>query len=96
MNKLEFRLYYDDEGKVLCYTSENLPGKYLVITPEQFAEARPDVYIMDGQIIKTHKPSHHFKLSKNDSEGTATSKYDINILTSENCNFWKLEPYAIN
>ena len=24
--KPEFRLYYDDSGKVICYTCEKLPG----------------------------------------------------------------------
>ena len=27
----EFRLYYDDTGRVICYTCEKLPGKYIVI-----------------------------------------------------------------
>ena len=27
----EFRLYYDESGKVICYTCEKLPGNYIVI-----------------------------------------------------------------
>ena len=96
MNKLEFRLYYNEEGVVICYTSEKLPGNYLIITPEQFAEARPDVKIVDGKIVQTNKQSHIFKYTKNELDGIATSKYDINILSTQESVFWKIETYEIH
>lgn len=95
MSQLEFRLYYDENGKVICYTSEKFAGNFIVITAEQFAEARPDVCVKNNEIIRTHRASHYFKLAKNDSEGISTSKYDINILTDIDNNFWNMTAYAI-
>ena len=76
---VERRLYYDESGRVVTYTCEDLPGNYIVVTPEQFAEARPDVIVRDGKIIYTHKLSHISKLAES-TEGVATSRWDVNIL----------------
>jgi len=37
----EFRLYYDEKGKVVTYTCEKLEGNYIVIDKHVFAQARP-------------------------------------------------------
>jgi hypothetical protein len=89
---IERRLYYDSEGRVITYTCENLPGDFIVVTPEQFAEARPDVLVRNGKLIYTHKLSHVTKLAPSTS-GTATSKWDVNILVDpaqESHEFWEL------
>ena len=52
VEKPEFRLYYDEKGYVITYTTEKLPGSYIVVDPLTFAEARPDVCVIDGQIIR--------------------------------------------
>ena len=94
--KIEFRLYYDDNGKVITYTSEKLPGKYLVITKEQYLEARGDAIVKDKQLCYTHIMSHISKLTKNLNQGVSTSKYDINILQSDgDVNFWNYTSYEI-
>lgn len=98
MNQLEYRLYYDDHGKVVTYTCENLPGNYIIVTKEQFAEARVDVFIKDGKIVNTHKTSNTHKLEINLTEGTRCSKYDVSILVDENENefaLWKMNFYEI-
>jgi hypothetical protein len=52
IEKPEFRLYYDKRGKVVCYTCEKLEGDFIVIDALTFAEARPDVRVVDGKITK--------------------------------------------
>lgn len=47
----ELRLYYDNEGRVICYATENLPGQYIVIDAKIFAQARPDVRVIDGKVV---------------------------------------------
>lgn len=91
MNNIEFRLYYDDDGKVITYSTENIPNKnYIVITREQFAEARPDVVVKNNKFVYTHLKKHVEKLVKS-TTGTKTSKYDVNILTNDDVDFtfWK-------
>jgi hypothetical protein len=46
----EFRLYYNETGKVICYTCEKLDGNYIVIDASIYAAGRPDVRVIDGKI----------------------------------------------
>jgi hypothetical protein len=92
---LEFRLYYDSTGKVISYTTEDLPGDYIVITQDQYTEARPDVLVKDKKIIYTHLIKHVFKLEKN-TDGVACSKYDVSIISTDaNAQYWKQQSYEI-
>lgn len=93
---IEFRVYYDDSGKVLTYTSEKLEGNYLVVTREQYLEARADAVVRDGQLHYTHIMSHLYKMTRNSTEGVKTSKYDINILSETgDTTFWNYTSYEI-
>lgn len=90
---IERRAYYDEQGHIITYTCENLPGNYINVTPEQFAEARPDAIVRDGKLVYTHRLSHVVKLVQS-SSGRATSKYDINILvpdTDPEACFWSTQ-----
>lgn len=49
---VEFRLYYDDQGNVLCYSCENLEGNYLIIDAQTYAECRFDIRVVNNQIVK--------------------------------------------
>ena len=50
----EFRLYYDDNGNVLFYSSENTdhPHKYIVIDAMTYAASRHDVKVIDGKVVR--------------------------------------------
>ena len=89
---VEFRLYYDDLGKVVGYSCCDMPGvKYIVIDAETYAESNPYVKVVDGKI---HRQSDFFVVSSmniNDS-GIACEPDDICVLTnSENNIKWKVE-----
>lgn len=83
IKKPELRVYYNDQGKIVTYTCEDLPGDYLVITPQQFAEARPDAIVKNGKLVYTHTLSHVTKLARAQT-GVKTSEWDINILVGDN------------
>ena len=89
--KIQYRVYYDAAGKVVTYTTEDLPGNWIQVTPMQFAEARSDAVVVAGKLTTKHNQVVLYKLVKNLSTGTATSKYDINILTDSGCNYWNLQ-----
>lgn len=79
--EIVFRLYHDEQGRVITYTTENLPGNYITITREQFAEARPDVLVVDGQIELTHAMTKVRKLHTVDHmPAQAASCWDVNIV----------------
>jgi hypothetical protein len=93
MVELEYRLYYDDAGRVITYTTEKLEGNYIVITREQYSECRMDVVVVEGKIVRTERNRAVYVLEKN-TGGVKTSKYDINIIINDgDGNYWKLTTY---
>ena len=91
----EFRLYYDADGKVLFYTMEKLEGNYVVITALQFAEARPDLRVIDGKVSLTaHTSGVVSRLTPDPKGKQRTAIEDISIAVDERYtgkyNTWKL------
>ena len=97
--KPEFRLYYDDNGKVLFYTCEKPEGKYIEIDAATFAEARPDLLVIDGKLIKTNVTGVVGILTLSDDEGTRTTKEDASIVVDDDysgeTNKWKITYYEL-
>lgn len=94
----EFRLYYEeDTGKVICYTCENLEGKYLVIDALTYAQARPDVRVINGKISTVQNHCVVSKLMPNSDEGQSCEAEDISIVTLDTDNIvkWKLNTYEL-
>lgn len=50
---VEYRLYYDDKGNVICYTNEKLEGNYITIDAQTHAEARMDLKVLEGRIVRS-------------------------------------------
>lgn len=95
----EFRLYYDEKGKLICYSCEKLQGKYIVIDAKTFAEARPDVRVIDGKISTALSNAVVYKLMPNMTEGTTCTYEDISIVVDNNYNGkttkWSLNSYEL-
>jgi hypothetical protein len=50
------RLYYDDSGLPLFYSHEDQPGKYIDLTPEQFALRDLQVRVVNGVLTPRKRP----------------------------------------
>jgi hypothetical protein len=90
---VEFRLYYDDTGKVICYTCEQLPGdNYIVIDTQTYAEGRPDLRIVNGEI---RRASDFVVVSKlvESSTGIECNYDDVCIIDDTGGKKWKTETY---
>lgn len=48
---VEHRLYYDDNGYPLFYSTEDLPGNYIVVDEETYVNSPKHIRIHDGKII---------------------------------------------
>ena len=48
---VHYRLYHDDAGLPLFYSHEDLPGKYIDVTPEQFALQDRSVKVIDEKLV---------------------------------------------
>lgn len=90
----EFRLYFDDKGKVLCYTCEKLEGDYIVIDSLTFAEARPDVRVVDGKLVRAGTTAVVAKLHPSD-EGTLCETEDVSVISETTGQHWKLKIYEL-
>lgn len=95
VENIEYRVYYDMDGSIITYTTEKLPGDYIIITQNQFAEARSDARVINDKLIMPHKTKVAFKMVKNLSSGVKTSKYDINVLTDIDYVYWGIEQNVI-
>lgn len=91
---VEFRLYYDDKGSVICYTSEasvNIDAKYIIIDAETYAGSRLDVRVINGEIVKFSEVSFISKLVP--GQGTKCHKDDIMIISDIDSIEWKTKTY---
>ena len=96
--KPEFRLYYDDRGKVLFYTCEKPEGNYITIDATTYAEGRPDVRVVDGKLSRNSNGSVISKLVVSD-EGISCATEDMSIIVSDDYDGkttkWKLTTYEL-
>lgn len=93
----EFRLYYDDSGKVLFYTCEKPAGNYIVIDAITYASARYDLRVVDGKISVANPNAIVYKLMPSES-GTKCSAEDISIIADDQTRevtFWDLKIYEL-
>ena len=75
----EFRLYYKKDGTVDFYTCDKPEGDHIVIDAGVFAEARPDIKVIDGRISR-NRPKAIVQKYKPSTSGTLTSIDDISII----------------
>jgi len=97
--KIEFRLYYDDKGKVVCYTCEKLEGNYIVIDAETYAVGRPDVRVIDGKISTVAPSAIVTKLMIDENDGTECAYEDVSIVVDSSYTGkkqkWKLDIHEL-
>jgi len=94
---VQFRLYYDENGKVITYTCEHLEGNFVLVDAQTFAEARQDVTVVDGKVVPRSNTISVPKL-KLSTTGTATLLEDVSIVVKEqskDTQLWELTYYEI-
>lgn len=79
---LEFRLYFDDNGKVICYTTEKPEGNYIIIDKQVYLEARTDIRIINGEIVKSQHGAIITKLVPSVT-GIRCAENDVNIIVPD-------------
>jgi len=50
--EITYRLYYNDDGKPLFYSMEDMPGKYIEITAEQYQKSNSHVVVRNNRLIE--------------------------------------------
>lgn len=95
----EFRLYYDDKGKVVTYTCEKLEGNYIVIDKFIFAQARPDVRVIDGKLVNQADTVVVTRLVQDAEGDVRCASEDVSIIVDDTYTSpsikWKLKVYEL-
>ena len=78
--KQERRLYYDDAGRPVEYTGEDLPGNYIIVNELAFQEGRHDVVVKDGKLTRPNAITQYRKLIPS-NQGIETAVEDVTIVT---------------
>jgi hypothetical protein len=89
---IEYKIYYDTEsGNILDYTTDNLPGTYIVVDKHTFYCHRFDIRIRDGKMIEIRNKVGKLRPDVN---GTPCHPSDITIITDKTpAVFWKTHTY---
>jgi hypothetical protein len=77
---LYFRLYYDEQGKPICYSRHVLEHKYIEVTPEEFAVGDMNVDVINGVLIH-HAPPPPPKLRPS-TVGTSCHPNDVSVVVA--------------
>lgn len=77
-----YRAYYNDDGTLVCYTMEDLPGKYIEIDQPTYARGLVNVRVIDGKLIEVVPKQTVKKLQPADN-GTACDPHNVSIVVDE-------------
>ena len=88
----EYRVYFDDQGDLLFYSMEDLPGNYVVVDREFYAGSPTNVRLRDGKLVVI-TPTSSSKLVPSDV-GISCHAQDVTVVTQqEPCQRWMKRNY---
>ena len=77
-----YRLYHDEDGQVLFYSMEDLPGMWIPVDAVTYAQARHDIRVVGGQIVEMPRQCPVSKL-RPAAQGLACDPRDICLVVPE-------------
>lgn len=92
--KIFYRLYYDDEGKPLFYSMEDLPGNYIEIDKDTYLIGSGRIRVINGQ-IKHLKVGVPIQKLVPDQTGIPCATHDVTVVVDESAEHvkWNLKYY---
>lgn len=90
-----YRLYYNDVGEPLFYSHEDLSGKHIDITPEQFSLQDLSVKIVDGKLVR-QRQTRITKLVPSNS-GVLCHSNDVTVVVAQQPGqYWKKKQNVVD
>jgi hypothetical protein len=87
-----YRLYYDDQGRPITYSMEDLPGNYIEVDRETYVQGSTSVRVVKGRLIWLTL-RHSEKLRPNEY-GTPCHPQDVAIVDPTSTTFWSKHFYG--
>jgi hypothetical protein len=88
-----YKLYYDSQGYLICYSMDDLPGQWLLITAEQFAKSDSHVRVVDGKVVPLVRVRSRKLVPANEGTNCSVSSVAIVVPESESDQKWSLKTY---
>ena len=85
------KLYYDQSGCAICYTSDELEGNYIEVDPETFALKSMDVRVVNGAVKHLPRKQYYHKLVPG-NPGTLCHSQDVAVVATAGTP-WKRNTY---
>jgi len=79
---ISYRLYHDDSGTPVIYTMENLDGKYIEVTREQYVAADYKIKVVDGKLVHL-QPVQIIRKLKPGQSGVPCHPSDVTIVMED-------------
>jgi hypothetical protein len=90
-----YRLYYDDQGNPMFYSTEDLPGNYITVDQETYNRSPSNVRVIQGQLVK-NTLNHTTKLIPA-VHGTPCSAHDVCVIAETgSVQHWSKRTYEKN
>jgi len=85
-----YRLYHDNDGYLLFYSMEDIPGNYIEIDQVTFTTGSPRVRVVDGKLL--HIATHVVSKLVPSRQGQACDPRDVAVISNDkNKQHWKLK-----
>ena len=92
-----YRLYYNNDGTLICYSMEDLPGNYIDIDQETYIRSPGNIKVVAGKLIEISPASMVTKLHPG-PVGTPCCPGDVCIVVAESAPHikWSKQTNEIN
>ena len=78
---VDYRIYYNEQGELLFYSMDDVPGTYISIDADAFARSATNVVVQDGRLFEIVNTTT-VKLQPSDT-GTPCHPDDVCIVVPE-------------
>jgi hypothetical protein len=93
-----YRLYYDDQGYLICYSGDDMPGNYIDVDPEIYQRALTNVRVVKNKLVIIETQNVFNILVPNNTEGTTCDPHNVCIVVdaTKDHTKWKLKTNESN